>query len=97
MVWVDDVVIWGRDAAELVARLKVVLARLVGVGLFAAVHKAVLYRREIKWCGRVHSGEATLPDPDWIQGLLELRRPETGDELMHFVHAVGWLWSALPE
>ena len=41
LVWVDDVVIWGRDAAELVARLKAVLARLEGVGLFAAAHKAV--------------------------------------------------------
>ena len=44
LVWVDDVVIWGRDAAELVARLKEVLARLVGIGLFAAARKAVFYR-----------------------------------------------------
>ena len=48
-------------------------------------------------CGCVYLGEATFPDPERVQGLLELRRPETGNELMHFVHAVGWLRSALPD
>ena len=97
MVWVEDVAIWGRDADELLRRLEAVLGRLTEHGLVAAAHKAVCYQREIKWCGILYSDQATLPDPDRIQGLLELRRPETGGELMHFLHAVGWLRCAIPE
>ena len=57
----------------------------------------LFYQREIIWCGRVYSDQAALLDPKRIQELLELRRPETGGELMHFLHAVGWLRCAIPE
>lgn len=42
-------------------------------------------------------GEATLPDPDRVQGLLELCQPENGGDLQHFVHARNGLWPAVPE
>lgn len=57
-------------------------------------------RKNKKWCGRQSdSGKATRPDPDRIQGLVEIRRrPETGGEVvMHFVHAVNWIWSTISE
>ena len=97
LVWVDDIVIWAKDSKELLETLGEVLRRLAERGLYAAAHEAAFFQTEIKWCGRVYSGEATLPDPDRVQGLLELRRPGNGGELMHFVHAIGWLRSALPE
>ena len=65
-VWVDDVVVWAMDQEELLGRLEAILARLVERGLFVAAHKAVFFRDEIKWCGRLYSGEATLPDPDRV-------------------------------
>lgn len=52
---------------------------------------------EIKWRGRLYSGEGTAPDPDGIQGLLELRRPKNRGELRHFIHSGHLLRYALPE
>ena len=90
-MWVDDAIVWARDAETLLTRVEAVLERLIERGLFAAAHKAVLFRREIKWCGRIYSGEATIQDPARVQGLLDLRRPETGGELMHFLQALNWV------
>lgn len=45
-------------------------------GIFVAAHESVLFGDEIKWCGRLYSGEATWPDPDGIQGLF-VRAPLT--------------------
>ena len=98
LVWMDGGVTWGSEAAKLLERLKAVLARFVEVRLFGATSNAFCDRRmKHRLCGRVCSGEATFPDFERVQGLLELRRPGTGDKLMTFVHTVRGLQSALPE
>lgn len=38
------------------------------------------------WRGRLYSGRATRPDSDRIQGLVELRRPETSGEQMYLIY-----------
>lgn len=74
-----------------------VLARVGNRGLLAAAHKAVFFKDEIKWCGRIYSGEATRPDPDRVYEFVELRRPETDGEPVHFIHAVNWVGLATLE
>ena len=36
-------------------------------------------------------------DPECTQGLSELRRPETADELMQFLETINWMRKPLPE
>lgn len=73
------------------------LAKLVKLGIFVASHKFMFSGDEVKWCGWLFSSEATAPDPDDIQGLLELPRPKNGGELMHFIYSVHLSRYALPE
>lgn len=75
---VDVIMTCAKDAKELMCKLEQCLARLVEQGLFVAAHKAVFFGDEIKQFRRLFSGDATLPDPDRVQGLLELSRPENG-------------------
>ena len=96
LVWVDDVVIWGRSGSELVDRLETVLQRLLERGLHAAAHKAVFYREEIRWCGKLYTGLEVRHDPERVQGLTDMRRPETARELQQFLCAVNWMRTALP-
>lgn len=42
------------DAEELMNLLEEILARLVKPELFVAAHRAVFFRDEIKWCGRLY-------------------------------------------
>ena len=71
--------------------------RLLERGRFAAAYKAVFFRKEIKWCGKIFSGQSVSHDPDRTQGLSELRRPETAGELMQFLQAINWIRTSLPE
>ena len=73
LVWVDDIVIWGEKPETGLKRLSAILGRLLDRGLFAAVHKAVLFRKEIKWCGKILSGQTVSHDPERTQEVSELR------------------------
>ena len=48
LVWVDNVMIWGETPEILLKRLLAILDRLLERGLFAAAHKAVFFRKEIR-------------------------------------------------
>ena len=72
------------------------LDRLLKRGLVAAAHKAVFFRKGIKWCWEILSGQAVSHDPERTQGLSELRRPETAGELMQFLQAFKWMGTFRP-
>ena len=67
LVLVDDIVIWGKTPDILLKRLLAILDRLLEHGLFAASHKAVFYPKEIKWCGKIRSGQTVSHDPESTQ------------------------------
>ena len=56
LVYVDDVIIWGRNVWELMDHFSWVMKNLMEVGLFVAAHKVTLHAREVKWCGKLYSG-----------------------------------------
>ena len=70
LVWVDDVVIWGSSAVELLDRVERVLGRLMERGLYAAAHKAgalpradTMVRQAIHWIGGA-TRPGARPGPD---------------------------------
>ena len=67
---------------ELLDTVDKMLARLESAGLFAAVHKCTFVSREIVWCGKVYSQRRVSHDPVRLQGLSDMRRPQTAAELM---------------
>lgn len=75
----DDAIRCARDVDELLWRQEV-LVRLVDCGLFAAAHKVVLFEDELKWFGRLYSGQAKRLEWDRVQGFVELRDGWRSDE-----------------
>ena len=73
-----------------------ILARLESVGLSVAAHKYTFFSREIVWCGKVYSQGRESHDPVRLQGLSDMRLPETAAELMQFLQAMNWLRTSLP-
>ena len=73
---------------ELLDTLDEILAHLESVGWFAAAHKCTFFSREIVWCGQVYSQWRVSHDPVRLQGLSDMRRPETAAELMKFLQAI---------
>ena len=91
----DDVKVIGRSVEDLIVNLRAVLLRCMERGLFHAAHKLVLFAKEVKWCSNLYSGTAVRPDPGHLRGLVEMRQPETVDELMNFLQATSWMHLSL--
>ena len=89
--------IWGETPEILSKRLLAILDHLLERGLCGAAHKAVFFRNEIKWCGKIVSGQTVGHGRERNQGLSEWRRPETVGELMQFLQAINWMVTSLPE
>ena len=53
------------------------------------------FPREIVWCGKVYSLGRVSHDPVRLQGLSDMRRPETASELMKFLQGMNWLRTSL--
>lgn len=61
-----------------------------------SAEKSDFFKTEMKWCGKLHSANVARHDPEHIQSLLALRRPQTGGELQHLLAAVNWMHMYLP-
>ena len=48
------------------------------------------------WCRKVYSDSVVSHNPARIQGLSDMRRPQTASELMQFLQAANWLRTPLP-
>jgi hypothetical protein len=53
--------------------------------------------RSVKWLGKEWTAEGIQHDHSRIEVLGEMRRPETGGELMSFLAAVNWMRNHLPD
>ena len=60
----DDIVICGETPEILLKRLLAIFDRLIKRGRFRAAHKAVFFRKEIKWCGKSLSGQTVSNDAE---------------------------------
>lgn len=77
--------------------LRIVLDRLKARSIYVAVDKVPLFRREMRWCGKVYSVATASHDPERMQGLATMRWPETVGELNPFLQAVNLMRTGLPE
>lgn len=84
-IWVDDIAVWSATWLELMEWLRMVLERLMVRGLYAMAHEVQLFRWEIRLCERIYSGESVSEDPECVQVLATMRRPNTVGERIQFL------------
>ena len=64
VLYLDDVIVFGRSFDEHMQRLCLVLQRLHAANLKLKPQKCSLFRREVEFLGRVVSTEGVATDPD---------------------------------
>ena len=79
LVYVDDVIILGRNVWELINHFSWVVKKLMEVGLFVTAHKVTPYARKVKWCGKPYSETGVRRESECIGELVKMLRPETVD------------------
>ena len=61
------------------------------MGLYVAAHKRRFYEPSVKWYGKIYPGQGVSHDPDRVQGLTTLARPQSVGDLMRFIQAPSWM------
>jgi transposase InsO family protein len=89
-VFLDDVVIGGKDVSEHLQALEVVFSRLRRNGLKLKSSKCVFLVNEIKYLGYVLSKDGVKTDPDKVEAITKIPRPGNVTELRSFLGLINF-------
>lgn len=85
LVYLDDLIIFGRNLEEHNINLMSVFTRLRKVNLKLNPQKCEFLKRQILYLGHIISAEGILPDPDKISSIENYPTPTTTDDVKRFV------------
>ena len=85
LVYLDDVIVFGKDERQMLSRLDVVFGRLAGAGLKLKPTKCKLFLKEVEYLGHVISAEGVRVDPKKIETIRAWETPRTITEVRSFL------------
>ena len=85
LVYLDDVVVFGRTETQLLSRMDVVFQRLAAAGLKLKPAKCRLFLREVEYLGHVISAEGVRVDPRKIDSVRDWGTPTTVTQVRSFL------------
>lgn len=85
LVYLDDIIVFGKTFHEELENLKQVFTRLLQVGLKMSPKKCHLFKKEVTFLGHVVSANGVKTDPSKIEKVLEWPRPNSKDEVQSFL------------
>ena len=97
LVYLDDIVIFGRTPQELLQRMDDVFTRLFQAGLKIKPRKCRLFRRETEFLGHVISGEGVKVNPEKIAAIRDWPVPECVTELRSFLGTASYYRKFIPQ
>ena len=84
LVYLDDIVVYGRTYDEHLARLEAVLQCIHAVGLKIKLKKCMFGRRRLSLLRHVVLAEGIGPDPEKIKAVANFPKPTDGDSDKNF-------------
>jgi hypothetical protein len=85
LVYIDDVVVFGKDEMQLLERMEEVFHRLKSAGLKVKPRKCCFFTRETTYLGHVISGEGVKVSPEKVAAIREWPVPQNVTELRSFM------------
>ncbi len=96
-VYIDDIVVHGRDIEEHDRRLRIVFARLQNRGFRLQQEKVVIGKEEIPAFGFIISAQGIRPDPANVKPIIEAAPPSSVKETQRFLGMVNYFTEFLPD
>ena len=90
LVFLDDVVVFGRDFSETFTRLQNVFERLVAADLKLKPSKCHFFREEVHFLGHLVSSEGVKPCPQKIEAVVNWQTPKCLKEVRSFLGLAGY-------
>ncbi|KAL6486140.1 hypothetical protein MHYP_G00055320 [Metynnis hypsauchen] len=85
LIYLDDVIVLGKDIDDSLKNLEVVFECISQYGLKLKPTKCHLLKEEVLFLGHIISGEGIRPNPKLIQDITDWDRPKTLSELQAFL------------
>ena len=90
MVFINDILVYSKDAQEHEHRLRIVLKTLRENQLFAKLSKCDFWLKEVSFIGHIVSAEGIRVDPMKIEAVMNLRPPRNVTEVRSFLGLAGY-------
>lgn len=90
MAYLDDIIVPGKDTADHKERLFLVLKKLEDAGLTLRIDKCTFGQPQIRFLGKIIDSQGQRADPQKLQAIRDLPRPEDISQLQSFLGAVTW-------
>ncbi|KAJ8008876.1 hypothetical protein DPEC_G00082990 [Dallia pectoralis] len=85
LVYLDDIIVLGRDGTEMLERLSQVFGRLRVANLKLKPSKCVLFREQVVYLGHIVSAKGVATDPKKIQKVAGWPAPRSVSEVRGFI------------
>ncbi|KAK3086913.1 hypothetical protein FSP39_025347 [Pinctada imbricata] len=85
LIYLDDVIIFSRDAKEHLTRLEHVVEKIKQAGLKLKPEKCQMFQEEVIFLGHRVNKDGILPDKSNIQKIVDWSRPTTPTEVKQFL------------
>ena len=85
LVYLDDIIVFGKTLKEAASNLELVLMRLIEWGLKLKPSKCKLFRREVDYLGRIVSERGIEANPGKILAVMTWAKPQTAKDVRSFL------------
>ena len=90
VVFIDDILVYSKDAQEHEHHLRIVLQTLRENQLFAKLSKCDFWLKEVSFLGHIVSAEGIIVDPVKIEAIVNWKPPRNVTEVRSFLGLVGY-------
>ena len=85
IIYLDDVIVYGRDVPDHLERLREVLGRIRQANLKLKPSKCHLFQDEVPFLGHIITKDGVLPNPENVRKVVEWPPPQTVTEVRAFL------------
>ena len=90
VVFIDDILVYSKDAQEHEQHLKIVLQTLKEKKLYAKLRKCDFWLKEVSFLGHIVSAEGIRVDPTKIEATVNWKPPRNVTEVRSFLGITGY-------
>ena len=90
VVFIDDILVYSKDAQEHEQHLKIVLQTLREKKIYAKLSKCEFWLKEVSFLGHIVSSEGIRVDPTKIEGVVKWKPPRNVTEVRSFLGLAGY-------
>lgn len=85
MIYLDDVIVYGKTVQEEIERLRITFSRLRAANLKLKPSKCKLFQTSVLYLGHVVSADGVMTDPDKVKAIKEWPTPKCLKEVRSFL------------